>query len=483
MTICQLQKRIPSIVLASAVAVFIGGCSQAPVAENKEPRKIVASWGKLPLRFSHRDDKDQFVTHPFFDVDPNIKNMAPVEANNFNINYFVATPKDSPHLYDLDLYSGKLYRERTFCSQDDIWDSYRADLMRPNFTMGFVPRVYNESKLPMRIVIVSDKKFIEPFKEEPVYFDGARVIGSVILDYCENFPCDLKEKWKSSQILFGVSSRDPDMRSLNSFTELKKKIDWSYAKGMLTNMHGYHKLGGKVFPAYRISKELNLKDTYAYFIKNAEVLTNEKMTALNEWRTGCMKMYDTVWDESEKIRAQKNGQADSFLKFFKEFYSKHSDKFYECQKLVRPASIIENHKRLWFFAYLQAFTHLEKNGFYYSCVDNAWAYNPKTEEGKFFVNQNKELERCRAKNFEKTFDQAINGMSLMKNQTNREYRFVEYDNGRGGSHQKIFGWISDKVQNYACKYEDKTPNQIPFDVFPHDVVWENFQQDEAGLVR
>ena len=144
-------------------------------------------------------------------------------------------------------------------------------------------------KQPMKIVVISNKDKIEAFKESPTHFDQARILGSVVIDECSNYPCDLKEKWKSSQILFGVNSRDPQYNSVSSFADLKRKIDWSYAKGMLTNMHGYHRVGGKIFPAFRISKELNLKDTYNYFQKTAQVVNTQKFVELNNWRAQCMK--------------------------------------------------------------------------------------------------------------------------------------------------------------------------------------------------
>lgn len=482
---CQFKNTTFSLLLKSFCLIYLVGCAETPVAPvKKDDRLIVAQWNKLPLRFSDREIKDDaFVTNPFFDIDPKIENFKDKELDNFGIRYFVSTPVESKFQYNIDLYSGKLYRERAFCAQDDIWQNYSGDLLTPNFTQGFVPRVYDEAKQPQRLIVISDKEAIEPFKEQPQYFDIARVIGSVVVERCENFPCDQNEKWKASQILVGVSAREVKLNSLDTFVELKKKINWNYAKAMIVNMNGYHKLGGRTHAAFRISKELNLKDTYAYFSKNSKKISNEEFGELNTWRVGCMKLYDSIWDESEKIRKQDHGQAESFLKYFKEFYAKSSNEFYQCQKLVRPANIVENHRRLWFFSYIQAFNLLEKNGFYYSCVDNAWAYNPRVDTDKFYVDQNKELARCRAKNFEKAFDQAINGMSLMRNQTNRQFRFIEYDNMSGGSHQKLYSWIFDKNQNFACKYDSKTPNQIPFEVFPQDVVWENFKQDDAGVVR
>jgi hypothetical protein len=359
MTVCQLQNMSKSILLLGFSSFLLFGCAQTPIDQNKiDDRLIKAQWFKLPLRFAHRDMDDSFITNPFFDIDPQIENFKDKEPDNYGIRYFVSTPSESQFQYDFDLYSGKLYRERQFCAQDDIWKNYSGDLMKPNFTQGIVPRVYDQNKIPMKILVISSKDSIEAFKEHPIRFDTARVMGSLVVDHCENYPCDLPGRWKPAQILVGVSTRDESFNALNSFLDLKNKIDWSYARGILSNMYGYHRVGGKNYPAYRISKELNLKDSLDYFNKNSTKITIENFVDLNKWRLGCMKLYDSVWEESEKIRQQSYGQAESFLKYFKEFYAQNSDQFYQCSKLVRPGNIVENHRRVWFFTHLQAFTYL-----------------------------------------------------------------------------------------------------------------------------
>lgn len=484
MSICQFKNKTFSLLLTNIFALVFYGCAQTTiVAPKKDERLIIGQWNKLPLRFSHREMDDSVATNPFFDVDPNIVNFKNQAPGNFGIRYVVTTGKESNFQYNIDLYSGRLYRERMFCAQDDIWDNYRGDLLQPNFTQGIVPRVYDQSNNPQRVIIFSDKNSIEPFKERPDHFDETRIVGSVIIESCVDFPCDLQNRWKASQILIGVSLKDSSYNQLDGLTALRKKVDWNYAKGILTNMYGYHQLGSKFYPTYRISRELGLPDSLEYFNKNSKKISTNEFVKLNESRVGCMKLYDSIWDESEKIRSLKSGKGDAFLKYFKEFYAKSSNEFYQCQKLVRPGNILEDHRRMWFFSYIQAFVLLEKNQFYYSCTNNIWAYNPKVDENKFFVDQNIELERCRAKNFDKAFDQAINGMSLMKNQTSGQFRFVEYDNSKGGSHQKIYGWIYDRPQNFACKYASKTPTPTSFDVFPQDVVWENFYENEDKVVR
>ena len=483
MRICQLENVTKPLVLVTFLSTLFSSCSNITVDPKRDERVIIANWNKVAPRFTHLTEKDEPIVHPFFDVNPEIQNFSSNPDLNGEINTIITTPEGSSYQYDLDLYSGKLYRERNFCPQDDIWQDYLADLMTPNFTQGIIPRVLDEAQKPMRAIIISSPDYIENFNLNPDHFEKMRVIGSVILENCESFPCDQMSKWKPTQILVGVAPRDPRYFGLKSFKDLKETTDWTYTKGMLNNMYGTHRLGEKSATAFRVSKELNLKDSYDYFTKNSNVISYDKLAELGNKRQACFELYDSMWNDVEKIRTENKGQQDLFLNFFKNFYSKSSDLFFECQKFVRPATIIENPRRLWFFSYIQAFTLLEKSGFYYSCSDNAWAYNPRVDDKTLFVNQNKELARCRARSLEYAFDRAINGMSLLKTQSNKQFRFVEYDNGRGGSHQKIYGWIFDRVQYFECKYQSKKNQPKRFDIFPQDVIWENFKSDDQGTVR
>jgi len=75
----------------------------------------------------------------------------------------------------------------------------------------------------------------------------------------------------------------------------------------------------------------------------------------------------------------------------------------------------------------------------------------------------------------------------MKGQTNKEFRFVEYDSGRGGTHQKIYAWIGSQGKTLMCKNKKglfkKAEPEAQFDVFPQDVVWETFTPDEDKTVK
>jgi hypothetical protein len=121
---------------------------------------------------------------------------------------------------------------------------------------------------------------------------------------------------------------------------------------------------------------------------------------------------------------------------------------------------------------------LEREGLYYSCYEKGWSYNAKIDEGKYYIDQNKEIHRCRPRDFEKSFDRAINGMSLLKHQLNREFRYLEYDSALGGTHQKLFSWIVQDMKKIPCEKvnEDR-------DYFPQDVVWKTFKEDEDKTIH
>ena len=474
MRLCQLQKILEGLFLLT----FFLACSTPKVKMLHEEKTIEASWQKAPQRFAHReynfrklDREEIIVTHPFFDIAPGIN------VEHRLINMFTTIPEDSFFKYNFDLYSGMLYKDHDYCPTSDIWKNYSGDLIQPNFIQGIVPRVYDERQLPQKIILFSDKNQKENFKLLPTTYNTVRIIGSIVIDVCDKYPCDLPSKWSPSQILVAVDPFSIAYSNVQTLSEVKKKVNWKYVESILVNQDGVHQLGSHYFPANRLSREFNLDETYSYFKKNSKQVNMED---LESFRGKCFKLYDEIWEKSESIRQGKTKQQQAFFNYFKEFYEKSSGQFYQCQKLFRPASINDNDKRLWFFTFLQAFTNLEKNGFYYNCSNNAWNYNSQIDEGHYLIDQNKELTKCHAGKFEKAFDLSINALALMKNQVDKGYRFIEYDTQHGGSHQKIYGWIEDKKKVYIC---NNSNNDNLIDFFPQDVVWSGFLPDNDVIIH
>ncbi len=463
MRICQLEKLLSLIILVPYVLV---SCSQVETNTQVKESTIKPNWLKLEKDFALRGNDDEFLIHPFFDV----YNEWDKESK---INYIALMPEGSPFQYDLDMLSGSLYKVRNFCQTKDIWEKYKGKIERPNSIVGLVPRYLDSKNRPVKILVFTDQK--NKFEYSVKKFHSSRIIGSILLEECSAFPCANKDRWNQSQLLIGIDSEDKKYSEVETLKDLKNEVDWDYTKAFIVNSNGSHRVGEKWFPAYRINSELNIVETKKYFFQNvSEINILDKM----KFRDKCVALYKEMWRRTELIRASERMQQEEFHSFFKEFYRDNSKEYYECQKIVRPANINEDHERHWYFTFISAFTMLEREGLYYSCYEKGWSYNAKIDEGKYYIDQNKEIHRCRPRDFEKSFDRAINGMSLLKHQLNREFRYLEYDSALGGTHQKLFSWIVQDMKKIPCEKVDEDR-----DYFPQDVVWKNFKEDEDKTIH
>lgn len=480
MRICQLEKLLGSIIILS----LFSSCAYiktewnnfvAPKNEKgdkaierkysvRSDRIILPSWFKIPKAYVQYDNDKVIPTHPFFD---NAANWRKAEQL---INYVEISPAESEYQYDLDLPSGKLYKVRNNCANKDIWGAYIGKIARPEFSMGIVPQMYNQEKKPQKIIIFKTHFDDEPFQYIPDEIRDARVIGSVILEYCDAYPCDARNRWTATQMLVGVDLLDSNFKEIKTFAELKDKINWPYTKAYLENQFGVHNLANKTFPAYRVTAELEIENTEKYFKEKSQLVDMEK---LSNWRKNCLSLYDLIWEKVVEIRSSKNSQREKFFDYFKSFYIYDADKYYSCQKIVKPGSINENPERNWFFNFISAYMHLEQNGYYYNCAQAAWLQNSKIDAHHTSTNQLNELRLCKATEFEKMFDHAMNGLVMLKNQRNKSFRFIEYDSEHGGSHQKIYSWITYSSKKLACEDGNIHP-----EIFPSDVFWPAFKIDE-----
>ena len=484
MRFCQLEKTLRSIFI---VFLFCG-CSYlqtqwsslwepAPKASSTDPEVkklagdheirsdhiITPEWFDIPKKFVVYDNEKVLPVHPFFDVAANWR------SDQQLINYVEISPAESSYLYDLDLPSGKIYKVRDLCGNRDLWGAYIGKIEKANFVLGIVPQYYNQENLPQKIIIFKDRYNQDRFPFIPTESREARVIGSVVLDHCDLYPCDIRKRWQPTQILVGVDVLSSNYSDIKTFAELKTRVNWPYAKAFLENQFGAHNMTSNFYPAYRVNAELEIDNTRKYFFEKSTPVNMEKT---KEWRKSCLRLYNSMWDKVTEIRSAKNSQREKFFDYFKTFYTYDADKFYRCQKVFRPANINDDADRNWFFAFVQAFLHLEQNGFYYSCKNEVWSHNPRIDQYHYMTNELSELRTCGALDFEKMFDHSINGLSLMKNQRTKFFRYIEYDSDHGGSHQKIFSWIAYPTKKLACEQ-----NSISPEIFPQDIYWQPFQID------
>ena len=451
MMFCQLEK----VLRVLFILIYIIGCSHQVEKQAVEP--IASTWFNIPLRFGVDESKARLSVHPFFDIEPNWRGSKQL------INYFVITPSQSAVQYDLELTSGKIYKVRDNCENQDSWQDYKDKFNTPNFSLGIIPQVYNQQKTMQKIIIFKELKADEKFSMTQVRPSEARIVGSVLMEYCERFVCDSKKTGVSTQILIGVDPLDSRFADVKTFKELNGKIDWAYARAYLQNQFGAHRVWKKTKPAYQITDELELQESLKYFKKNSIAVN---MKELLKSRIKCFDLYDSLWDKMLKIRKEKNNQQEQFFDLLNNFYQKDLVFFNSCQKIIRPANISENNERHWFFSLFLAAINLEQNRFYYSCKNKSWIYNSLLDVKPLVNGELKELRICKPSELETMFDSTIKTMSTMKNQLNKFFRYIEFDTQQGGSQQKIYAWVSENSNKLGCDQVKTSP-----EIFPPGVYW------------
>ncbi len=485
----------------------------------------VPVWFKTEKRFSNQDQNGSPLVHPFFD-------LAPFGSTKDNsINFFVTTPIDSKHYYDIDLLSGMLYRKHSYCEQVDIWEKYESDIHRPKFSIGVVPRLLDQLGNPQKIIVFGKKNYFHKFKHSPTYSQRAKVIGGVIHQYCQNHPCKTRDNWLSTLVLIGVNSEDPRFSKIKNLSQLKKKVSWSYFKAFMENGFGRTKNGPFEAPAYRMVGEVPGKEALRFAITKGHLFKFEEMRRL---RNSCQKLYDYMWEgskvvrqlakEKSKIEKKKKKKSDylfvieskykdkkdvsvnrfenqsflkntqakelmefkgnkkkysDFSKFFFDFYGKYSKRYKTCLKFVKPSNLSENPDRHWFFAFVNGYMKLEEIDYIYRCNMRGWVENSRLSSGKrvFDLSANR---KCSAYSLDFSFDQVVTVNTGLKRASRPYHRYLEYDYGVGGSHRKIQSWIHENGKKISCSNDEdveareKWKRKNPDTIFPRDLQWKRF---------
>ncbi|MBC97280.1 MAG: hypothetical protein CME63_05990 [Halobacteriovoraceae bacterium] len=487
-------------------------CSSDPLpeAEPVKAKAVVAKpvWFNVPKRFSTPNRLGDIETHPFFDLNAyRIKDTT-------EVSYYLVTPKDSEHQYKLDMVSGQRYLRHTFCKHDDVWEEYEGSINKPNFAQGIIPRLMDQSGQPQQIWVFGDKtQFFTSKKELKVQSQRAIVIGGVVLQYCDNYPCKSNSEWLSRLVLIGINPFDKLYEGVKSLKDLKEKVDWEYTLAFAENGFGRNISGPLSEPAYRIGGEIDKKDVLDFAFENGHLFSFDEINSL---RKNCFSLYDYIWKgqklarlESQKRRKatdeyakkyekrakiirdlksfqtrtviddntryqldedDKNLQNLEFEEFWLKLINKYSGRMKTCFDFVRPANSKLDRERTWFFAYVQNWINLEELGYFYSCSRRSWLENPMIAKGKRKYPKH-ETSGCSARDLDLGFEQAVTIMSSLSSALRSHYRFIEYDGRPGGSHELLFTWVPDNGKRLAC---DARALEEKESLFPEDISWKTF---------
>jgi len=481
---CQFNY---SSFLTVCIALVTLSCSSSnPKTEEKIPDKKLenqiayqqiqsAGWLKVPKRFSFKGEYAEYIHHPFFDEIPG------TDFDKKILNAILLTPKDSEHLYNLDLPSGQIFKSFTFCPQEDIAGNFSGKIKRPKFSLGLIPRILDPTANPQKVVIFGDV----PKDLRPGMITTVSVVGGIIELECSTWPCHRSGGWQRRVVLLAKFLGDPEFENVNDISSLKELIDWPYFKSFMENGQGVH--SGLAVPkiGYQVKNQLGGAEALNMVFSEGHVFSSLELFSM---RSSCHKIYDYVYDSLNKEKDpnrqkrlekfNKNAPADvykDFKSFLPFFLKNYGDRYFTCSKYVRTSNPFDNPQRHWFFSGFSAFMNLRGLNFYYSCYNASWGYNDYDFEKKEFRNNfETEIAKCNSSQIDFAFEHAPSRLQMLAKQSRASYRYLTFDNVPGGSHQKIYSWVPFDGLGPYCKDPNEREilrKDFQTSFFPDDIRW------------
>lgn len=479
---CQFNYK--SFLLICVALLAFSCSSNKPKNEEKIPDKKLETqrayqdlqspgWLKVPKRFSFKGEYSEYLHHPFFDEIPG------KDFDKKILNAILVTPQNSKHLYNLDLASGQILKSFSFCSQEDLLRQYSEKIKGPKFSLGLVPRILDQTASPQKIVVFGKV----PEEMKPGMLAIVSVVGGVIELECKTWPCSRAQGWKPRVVLLAKFLDDEEFKEVKNIAGLKELIDWDYFKSFMENGQGVH--SGLVVPkvGYQIKNELSAEEALNMVFRDGHVFSSLELFSM---RSTCHKIYDYLYDSvSKDSNRQKRMEKfnknapESIYKSFKDFLpyflKNYGDRYFTCNKYVRPSNPFDNPQRHWFFSSFSAFMNLRGLNFFYSCDNKSWGHNPYNFEKMEFVNNfEAEIAKCNSSQINFAFSTAPNKLEMLVRQNIISFKYLTYDSSPGGSHQKIYGWVPFNGLGPYCKDpKEKETYLRDFQTshFPADVRW------------
>jgi hypothetical protein len=484
------QKFIYLIVLTSIVI----GCSSKKSSDRDElifgskdyadafVSQLNARWFKTLKRFTHTNSKNEVLANRFFDVSP----INDIKKKTLNI--IVTTPEDSLYHNGLNISSGQIYVDKKFCPQEDEYNQYSSKVFKPPFSIGVVPRVLDQLNKPQKIIVFGGKNYFKKYYLTH-YFD-VRLVGGYIEQLCPRGGCLNSDEWKSRLVLIAVQNGHEKYNHVQNLTDLKIMHDWDYIKAFVQNGMGKNKIADKYYASYRMGAEVTSGQAISFLKENSTIFSLQKLQSM---RLSCYKLYDFLWKDlsyvsanereavtKEEIRKKAIAIRDSrgryrlekpfnkrFMKDFKQF----GEQYKTCSKYIKPTNINTDPKRHWFFAYLSAFHKLHDLGYAFNCKADSWQRNPLLSGGKRMISLEEQFSSCSNMDIDKSMSSAIRMLDTLRKNQRRSYRYVDYDKGSVGTHQKLYSWVESDGKVNSCSDLSESGFSSRRAIFPSDIFW------------
>ena len=474
--LCQLKT------LGICTLIFMSGCSLFKPKEEKvhrPERNFKISWFKENPRHSLLDQQREAKPHLFLDL------VTLVDPEKRTVDVFIETPAHSEHIYQIDAVSGQRHYLQSMCPQKDVWGTYKKSIEKNHFSVGIIPRHYDQLGAPQKVVIFGDSS------ESNINFNSKkiRLVSAFVEQTCRDNLCAGDESWLSKLIFVGVDTTDSKFANITNPTELQTKIDWPYTKATLENMYGVNGSSTNPIGKIKVGQLLIIGEALDYTSKRSIKLEE---ASLKKVQKGCHNLYEKFWKDVGEARLEDKATKDSkelneklkhieklktqgkhvgFNHRLRKFVEIYHDQFSTCQKLVYSGNINENPEKFWFLSFMDIFIKMHTDGHHFDCRTNSWRENALNKFGEPMFSLKRDISDCSNANIDAAFKFLPNYLSTLRRNQKTHYRFVDYDYGAAGTHEKIYRWIKFNPTVYTCKND---PNQMilkKIKDFPEDASW------------
>jgi hypothetical protein len=436
---------------------------EKPVKKSDVRLPDEGKWFRTSPQFYITNFLGETKKHLFFDSSPL------VDLAQTTVDVLVVTPKNSKSHFELDVFSGRRVFSHAYCSEKDVWNSYQAGIELPPYTEAVIPRVLDIFKKPQRVIIFGDREHIDKNKFPFDELVKVKVVGGVVEQFCEKYPCQRIESWKSRVILLAVSLKDPKFNKVKTVSQLKELIDWKESKAFLENGRGRNIIDDQYYPAYRIINDMMASKAFEFSLKSGHVFDKKEMRTL---RNTCEIVYNKLWKVREDVLANKT----AFNKAFLTYYEKYWSSFKTCTDFVRYSNINYNSEQHWFFEYMRAFVLAERENYVYLCNEKRWKRNVLNKKGKKLFDSLKSLRFCDTKSLNLAFEKAINLLTGLSSTGRKFFEYKDYDHKSVDLNNKLYSWIE-----RTGKYQYCSKERFPEFVFPEDISWKYLEAAKENV--
>ncbi len=393
----------------------------------------------------------------------------PAAGLNFKtgrVNFLPLIVAGDERAYELDVLSGQRFFSHFQCKQNDVWKERGGVSARASYTVGVIPRHFDQINQPQRVIVFGGAKRFDV--KLPIVYQ-VRVLGGFVEEMCPFGRCSGPKDWVGRMVFVAIDEQDSRYAEVKDFSQLLKKIDWQEIRGQLENLPGRNFMVDTEYPAIRVGNLLSTREILGFFEKHTVSLTPKELAAT---QNSCANLYKIFWDNAgattvldlpaktkEEVNARakfyealkKKGKPAYFGQRLGALLKKYGDEISTCSRLVYAGDPNQHSDRYKFQAWVNLYVRLHKEGWEYDCRAQTWS---ATNQGAVAMKSMREsAAQCSARDYDKAMEYIP---PLLKNLriSGERWQFIGWDEHVHGTHNKLLNWVRVPERVFACGGEN-----------------------------